>query len=68
VYSISVSLRFICFIMAQNGMDLMQVQSRTNRRSGHISVVYKDHMIVWGGYMVNITTDSCSIVEMLSWC
>jgi len=53
--------------MAQNGVDLMQVHSRTNRRSGHISVVYKDHMIVWGGYMVNITTVSCSIVEMLSW-
>lgn len=39
--------------MAQNGVDLMQVHSRTNRRSGHISVVYKDHMIVWGGYMNN---------------
>jgi hypothetical protein len=55
VYSISVSLRFICFIMAQNGVDWLQVHTRTNRRSGHISVVYKDRMIVWGGYMVNIT-------------
>ena len=53
--------------MAQSGVDFTQVNSRTNRRSGHVSVVYKDHMIVWGGYMVNITTFSCSIVEMLSW-
>jgi hypothetical protein len=36
------------------GMGLISMHEKIHRRSGHIAVVYKDRMIVWGGYVVNI--------------
>jgi hypothetical protein len=35
-------------------MDAVSMREKIHRRSGHIAVVYKDWMIVWGGYVVNI--------------
>lgn len=33
-------------------MNVVTLNDKVNRRSGHIAVPYKNTMIVWGGYMV----------------
>jgi hypothetical protein len=40
--------------LVQDIMDTISVHEKVHRRSGHVAVVYKDWMIVWGGYVVNI--------------
>jgi hypothetical protein len=44
-------------------MGSISMHEKIHRRSGHIAVVYKDWMIVWGGYVVNIT-GSCRIIKL----
>jgi hypothetical protein len=46
-------------------MGTISMHEKIHRRSGHIAVVYKDWMIVWGGYVVNITKGSCRIITLL---
>jgi hypothetical protein len=40
--------------LIQDVMDSISMHEKIHRRSGHIAVVDKEWMIVWGGYVVNI--------------
>lgn len=67
VSSISVVFTLVHFKMELiEDMGSISMHEKIHRRSGHIAVVHKDRMIVWGGYVVNITKGSRRIVKLLS--
>lgn len=64
--SISVAFTLVHFKMELiEEMGSISMHEKIHRRSGHIAVLYKDRMIVWGGYVVNITKGSCHIIKLL---
>ena len=49
----------MAFILDSTGT--VSMHEKIHRRSGHVAVLYKDWMIVWGGYVVNMKGEKCKI-------
>ncbi|XP_069671488.1 kelch domain-containing protein 2-like isoform X3 [Periplaneta americana] len=46
-----------------NSMDSISMHEKIHRRSGHIAVMYKNWLIVWGGYVDHMQETSTSQIQ-----